>query len=117
MVPTRYEDRIKELADAITPHVQFDSVDEARTFVLSYKQPMGSDIARQVDGMAENFVVYAERFSITTLIADIGINIGTKLSALREAIRLCAQRFVARYDQEELVSLGLLDSSATSALA
>lgn len=101
------------LADAIMPHVEFDNVTHARAFVFSYKLPQDSDVVRQLNAMADNFMYHSDKFNIAYLIADIGTSVGTKLSALREAIKLCAQRTV---EQHQFGDIGLPDRRAAVAM-
>lgn len=112
----KYDDKVGMLANAIMPHVEFDSVTHAREFVLWYKLPQDSDIVRQLNAMTDNFMSHSDRFNITYLIADIGTSVGTKHSALREAIKICAQRVVERYQLNEPANLGSLNRRAAVAM-
>ena len=101
-----YEDKVEMVASVIAPHVKFDSVDEAKEFMTSYRHPdVGAD--RQVQHMARHFARHADHFGLSEMLATIGGCIETRRSALREAIRLCAKRHVEQAELKELVELGV----------
>ncbi len=94
-----YEDKVAALADAIAPHVQFDTVEEAKEFVVSYRCARTDTVPMQIEQMAEKFIEDADRIGISAELRSIGSCVGTRLSALREAIRMCAERFVGTAGQ------------------
>lgn len=106
-----YEEKIEELAQNIMPHMQFESVDEARQIAASYKLPVSDPVYVDLECMAKNFVAMASSFQIGLLVANIGVNIKTKHSAMREAICLCAKQFVAEHEEfERQVAAVLVDA-------
>ena len=96
-----YEQRLAELAKAIGPYVDFVDTSQAEEFVHSWKNSQSRG-AISVQRLAETLLLYAdvEPLMIGGQLKDIGHSNGTKLSALREAIRACAALWLKRHQQE-----------------
>lgn len=114
-----YDDKIRQIADRITPHVLFDNVEQAQEYAQSYRQPESAEVSRAIASMAENFVTYASRFGLCELLED-----GKKrhhltlISTLREAIREVANRYIEVHEQQVLAALPLpLPRRATEEMA
>lgn len=108
-----YEDKLDQLADAVEVHVKFDSVEEAEEYRLWYKQPHDSTIYRAVYREAVVLHRRAERLGLKPLLDKIGdprhVDVHTKYSALREAIKMCAERYIERSGPQELVGSVSID--------
>lgn len=106
-----YEDKIVRLADAIHNHVadDFCDVNRAQLFAISNTKPMNSRtseeavVAQRIQCLAETLAFDTSYFGIQPLMDDIGTDdIRTKYSALREAIVLCARRYIQQANEAQL---------------
>ena len=104
-----YEEKLSELAEKISPVIKFDSVDEARELIASRLLPMHSEASQRIPKMAENLFEYAKRFEIESMLNCIGACVGTRLSALREAIVRCAEQYITEFELKQLAELGTVD--------
>ena len=87
-----YEDKVRALADSIEEFVRFKfrELEVAKEVVESYKD-VASSAAAWVELTAKEFYDNRNKFGLGQ-IWMIGACKETRLSALREAIRLCARR-------------------------
>ena len=91
-----YQEKIDQLTKAIAQWVEFNDLLQAEETVNWYNQPANSYIRKRIPEFAEELYRDAEVLGITRLIQNIGHCKRTKLSALREAIRQCAQQYVSQ---------------------
>lgn len=96
-----YESKIIDLTNAIREHVLFEDVEQATAWIASATAPVTDDIPLAIQHMAVRFFHAAERFGIEEIIGRIGACEGTRLSALREAIRACAADYIREHDKRE----------------
>lgn len=112
-----YDDKLNLLADAIEVYVQFDAVEQAKEWSQWHTASMGSPLYNSVHNMARQLYNCDERTGIAEILSTIGhskhgCDERPKLSALRDAIRLCAVRAVRREELEELARIGTIDRTA-----
>lgn len=84
---------------ALMPHVRRmiddNALPPAAITAEWYRLPLASNEAQMVQQVAEQLFEDSETIGIRGILETIGTAIGTKLSALREAIQLCAERCVS----------------------
>lgn len=115
-----YDDKVRQLTDAIRCYVRFKDVAHAEEYRDSYRSPVDSDISLEIEHLAKQLLHYAgcEGLNIAGLLADIGVGDDAgrvRCSALREAIRQCARDFLDKREKrierelavdEELAAVG-----------
>lgn len=84
------EQKVERIASLINPHLRFGSVAEAQAIVDSYRHT-SSPVARQVQSKAEHFLSVVN--GIEKLFGSRQ-ETETKLSLIREAIRLSAREYL-----------------------
>lgn len=108
-----YDDKVRDLASAIASHVPFENIEQATEHKLWYRHGTNSDIGKAMDRMASHLYTYAQKLGIKSALDKIEHGPETeqsvKLSALREAIGLCAERFIESAKLEELADIGSAD--------
>lgn len=96
-----YEQKIAALADTLEQFVFADihSVEQAKRYAtcnttsVSQRSFDQDGDCRHIQHLVESFIEDPSRYGIQLLLPGIGTNIGTKHSAVREAITLCATRY------------------------
>ncbi len=108
-----YDDKVRELTNAIRCHVQFKDVAQAEEYWNSYRFPANDKITLEIEHLVEQLLLYAgcQGLNIADILSDIGVE-GTydvRRAALREAIRQCARDFLDKREQRierELAAVG-----------
>jgi len=102
-----YEQKVAVLAEALEPFVFTDihNVEQAKRYArcsttpVRERSPEQESDCQHIQHLVESFIDDPNRYGIQLLLPEIGINIGTKYSAVREAITLCATRYVERANE------------------
>lgn len=89
-----YDDKVRELASALGPAAAFTGRTQAKEFAKYYQYPVDSSVYREVEARAEAILEGARHFGVEDILQDIGTDVRTKLSALREALRLEAREYL-----------------------
>lgn len=93
-----YQDKLDELFAAVKPLVHFANVAQAEAYKTSWRQPASDHTNLEINSLAATMLLYAEceGCRIGDALRVISSCEGTRLSALRETIRRCAEEFLAR---------------------
>lgn len=99
-----YELKVTRLANALEQFVFADihSVEQAKRFVSCHsarsdeRSSEQEHACRQVQHITDSVIDEPRRYGVHLLLYGIGTHIGTKQSAVREAITICASRYIER---------------------
>jgi len=94
-----YSERLEELAKMIAPQVTFSDIDDAEALMASRLLPMNHEASKRIPDMAVQFIEHATELELESVLNRFGSCFGTRLSALREAIVLCAKRYITEAKQ------------------
>lgn len=117
-----YDEKVQSLVKRLKPHVLevVDGVPQAQEMLAEFVRTKDSQVAK----MAELFYENQDRFGISRQVKQISGHPGTKMSALREAIKLTLSEYIEERDElskgleealsEDLVLVATVPTAATA---
>lgn len=94
-----YDEKVARLSNLIQRAVKFDSLHQAEEMRDAWRESVDSEAYKRLQGLAESLLLWADdpNLNIDDELRLIAGSDRTRLSALREAIRLCAKAYLERH--------------------